>query len=731
MAAADALTFAPETFREFYNQRRRWAPSTMANIIDLLSSFKSTVNKNDNISYLYMFYQFVLFFTSILSPGTTLLMIGGSYNAVLGTDQLQSNLLALGPIVLFILICFTTKPDTHVLVAMLLSAVYAIIMTIVIVGTVVNAIDESLTSPNIVFMVTLVGFFVLAGLFHPQELTTLVSGIIYFLVFPSAYLLLPLYALCNLNVVSWGTREVARKKTKEELEEEKRAEEERLRKAATKSKGLLNWLGLDRVLQDLKFFYTSMMSRVTTSGQQGQLGTAEEGESIMEMKENISQLKAVVFGEKQRQHSTTKKPNELRDMLQKKAQHNPSSSAPGPRHSSKGANMKRKATTEKSGSDKTKVKRDDLVNPAWLEDTGTGSGPITALDNRENIFWRQVIRIHLKPIEKNKVKEKQMEEALVSLRNSIVFAFLMLNFLWNIVIFQMQLLKDKLEEFFIPIPRADDPEGTFMRFEPMGFAFLGVFGVVLFLQFVGMVIHRWHTLLHILSRTEIRHSENSKEGKLKLAEKLQSINDFDFPVADYDDDDDDDTGEDSRNGSNAKRFATAGRDNDSGVGEFDSRKSSLSYREDRRDSEYRQAREHQPLPAGATGHHYRKHAAPYGPHYPSPRSRYQRNYPGQIHVRPDTLSRNFMRRYNYLQGNIKPSPHNSKQVVHDMEMGAVIGHTSQQASFDDIYQTLRGPYGHRRSPAGRGYEGYDRRPVGHHYFPSGREGRAPHYTRYY
>ncbi|KAH3826732.1 hypothetical protein DPMN_128642 [Dreissena polymorpha] len=35
-AAADALTYAPEGFDEFYNQRRRWSPSTMANIMDLL-----------------------------------------------------------------------------------------------------------------------------------------------------------------------------------------------------------------------------------------------------------------------------------------------------------------------------------------------------------------------------------------------------------------------------------------------------------------------------------------------------------------------------------------------------------------------------------------------------------------------------------------------------------------------------------------------------------------------
>ncbi|XP_052098915.1 chitin synthase chs-2-like [Mytilus californianus] len=41
-AAAEALTFAPEEFREFFNQRRRWMPSTMANILDLLMSYNQT-----------------------------------------------------------------------------------------------------------------------------------------------------------------------------------------------------------------------------------------------------------------------------------------------------------------------------------------------------------------------------------------------------------------------------------------------------------------------------------------------------------------------------------------------------------------------------------------------------------------------------------------------------------------------------------------------------------------
>lgn len=82
VAAADALTYAPESFHEFYNQRRRWGPSTMANILDLLFSWKRTIRVNDNISWLYMLYQALIFGSSILGPATIVLMLIGAFDSV-------------------------------------------------------------------------------------------------------------------------------------------------------------------------------------------------------------------------------------------------------------------------------------------------------------------------------------------------------------------------------------------------------------------------------------------------------------------------------------------------------------------------------------------------------------------------------------------------------------------------------------------------------------------------
>ncbi len=50
----------------------------MANILDLLASWKTTVKINENISFLYIIYQAVLFVASLLGTGTIFLMIVGA-----------------------------------------------------------------------------------------------------------------------------------------------------------------------------------------------------------------------------------------------------------------------------------------------------------------------------------------------------------------------------------------------------------------------------------------------------------------------------------------------------------------------------------------------------------------------------------------------------------------------------------------------------------------------------
>ena len=49
-ASAENITYCPTDFNEFFNQRRRWVPSTVANIMELLGEWRTATSTNDNIS---------------------------------------------------------------------------------------------------------------------------------------------------------------------------------------------------------------------------------------------------------------------------------------------------------------------------------------------------------------------------------------------------------------------------------------------------------------------------------------------------------------------------------------------------------------------------------------------------------------------------------------------------------------------------------------------------------
>ena len=79
---------------------------------------------------------------------------------------------------------------------------------VVLVGLVVAIVNDGLCSPTAWFLLGTTAIFIISGLLHPQEMTVLPYGILYFLLIPTMYLLLIIYSLCNMHVVSWGTREV-------------------------------------------------------------------------------------------------------------------------------------------------------------------------------------------------------------------------------------------------------------------------------------------------------------------------------------------------------------------------------------------------------------------------------------------------------------------------------------------------------------------------------------------
>ena len=80
--------------------------------------------------------------------------------------------------------------------------------------------------------------------------------------------------------------------------------------------------------------------------------------------------------------------------------------------------------------------------------------------------------------------------------------------------FDIQVLQNDLQHFmYIPIARFNN--GPPLRFQPLGLIFLASFALILITQFVGMFSHRWGTMLHMVSITEIGIGlKNSEQRKV-------------------------------------------------------------------------------------------------------------------------------------------------------------------------------------------------------------------------
>ena len=208
-AASDAKTFAPDNFWDFFIQRRRWSPSTMANMIDLVKSWGEVVHNNPEINHMFMLYQAVLLITNIFAPGAVIIVIVGAFSSVMDFRPWQSFFVALSPVVFFAIICLKTKQKTQLLVAAILSTGYTFIMVIVTIGMVISIATnaDAYYSPNVLFLAFVAATIIIAACLHPNEFSCLFHGILYYASVPSTFIFLSVFYMCNLNDVSWGTRE--------------------------------------------------------------------------------------------------------------------------------------------------------------------------------------------------------------------------------------------------------------------------------------------------------------------------------------------------------------------------------------------------------------------------------------------------------------------------------------------------------------------------------------------
>ncbi|VDM97219.1 unnamed protein product [Thelazia callipaeda] len=276
VAAADAETYAPEGFHEFFNQRRRWTPSSIANTIDLLAAYKRVCQSNDSIPKTYILYQLLVIGFSLLTPSIVFTMIVYAQVATFEVSSDRMMLCNAIPVLIFITICFITSSNFQIMYAKMVSVIYGFVMLAVAVATTNQIILETALSPTPIFVLCMIAIFIIAALLHPQEFHNIFYGLVFFLMIPCTYIFMALYSLINLNVINWGTREAVSSTTA-------------INAGNTKISSLFQRFGLLRIHDFLKSL--PLKSSTTTATAE----VVEIRKRVADMETELEELKSVVL----------------------------------------------------------------------------------------------------------------------------------------------------------------------------------------------------------------------------------------------------------------------------------------------------------------------------------------------------------------------------------------------------------------------------------------------------
>ncbi|CAG2105617.1 unnamed protein product [Medioppia subpectinata] len=550
-AASDSYTHAPEGFGEFYTQRRRWAPSTMANIMDLLGDYKRTVAVNTDISKPYILYQGMLMVGTLLSPATIFLMIVGAMNTVLGLNSWAALGCNIVPVLAFSIVCMTVKKNDHIIfLAMVLSTLYALLMLAVLVGTGIDIFNKGILTPNSIFFVSLMGSFIVAACLHPQEFACVFPLPLYMLLIPSMYLLLTIYSVTNMHIVSWGTREVKSKLTAKEaaMAAEAAAEEEAEK---LKKKNLFGKLDFSKLGSKAGLFTCTCCSNNKSdedtarwTDMKDQMGLVVECmtamKNTMESADNSGARRGTVQFQKQAVRRTRSNSGSLAAVDEEED------------------TVDKISEADDVFGDETRLRSVSAVEsvttaskPRWGRDKLFKKFPFVSLTDLELQFWQDFIPKYLLPLDENPKEQKRIAADLIDLRNKMVFAFSIINVIFILFVLLLQMHGDVFNfDINLGVERWNQtryideeerwemtPIYRYIKVDPIGLLLVVFFGTILVIQLIGMFMHRFGTLSHLLAFTTIdffapKESQNDDEMDIKLnavkiAKRLQKLKGID------------------------------------------------------------------------------------------------------------------------------------------------------------------------------------------------------------
>uniref|UniRef100_A0A3Q1JBI7 chitin synthase n=1 Tax=Anabas testudineus TaxID=64144 RepID=A0A3Q1JBI7_ANATE len=543
-AASDAYTNSPQEFKEFYNQRRRWGPSTLANTLDLLHSGAETVKRNSSISRLYILYQMFTVGSSILGPASVTLMIAGAFQFIFKLAGTLSIIIASIPPVFYIIICFVAKPNIQITIAGIMSVLYAFLMT--------------------------ASFFSIIGVWYDYLL---------------GYLLLTIYSLVNMHIVTWGTRESNKGE----------AVKKQHNILCDRNCKLCCWDMKIQVTQEKENLILQQITGQTVQQAAPVPNTTKEippepiSKPEPQAKVNTSKKKAVEAAKKPRTAKSKRRSSESSDTssskelpvkvvvlcvfvrkdwvmpvkeeflkkltyanmkrnLQEQIRYtlrnrdyddvceelvlmltdtlNGQLVGVGPEDVLTGSQLEelQYALTEQARRILKTSRMERLERRVKLAIEKTLTAPqVQKLD--ENDFWIKLIERYLKPINDPKSHQEEVTRELKSLRNKAVFLYFIINVLWVVATFFLQAIGNDV--ISIKIPKYY-PNGTqsdeFLKVEPVSLMFLLSFAVLLIVQFLAMLYHRVYTLIHVVSyrgtEKDYKERDNVSNSNLFFNENL-------------------------------------------------------------------------------------------------------------------------------------------------------------------------------------------------------------------
>ncbi|CAB3404677.1 unnamed protein product [Caenorhabditis bovis] len=522
-AASDAQTFAPEGFNEFFNQRRRWIPSTIFNIMDLLKDYKNVVNVNESISIWYIIYQLVMLISSVLGPGTIFVMIVGAISISFTIDTMISLIIVSVPVIIFIVVCLTATQEKQLIVAQTIGAVFAMLMTAVIVGTSLQLQKDGIFSPHSMFLVAVVTSFLTAAILHPLEFTCIIPGTIYFLAIPCMYMLLPIYSVCNMQTVAWGTREDPRASEKNDLQ-------------SKPNNSRLDAIEASKTDNFCQRFVCCARDKVDPM-------TIVINEKLNELGKKIDRLE-------RKQHPTLGRRASILSSTGGTIQVDKCSEADEDEQAELEDALE---MSNQSHAAKKNQKWKQAQSEAWLADKTLKRAEREFIDPEEESFWTDVIDRYLSPLTMDSKEMDRLRAGLLALRNSYTVYFLMINVVFIISVLVLQIHKDCLNIEWPFGPKFNHTVKTCygnhdnqnedvwvmtrLQLEPIGLVFLVFFVSILVIQFLAMICHRFGTLAHIIASTELfcfrktmdRLSEDElvAQNAVEIAKELQQIRGID------------------------------------------------------------------------------------------------------------------------------------------------------------------------------------------------------------